>query len=97
MILANFNPKTRGLHTTPETTYISDTIHIETISLIQTNNDLVYKRLSAKLVETIEHRTRLTHMQHNIPTHLFGSEIHWKEINEDTERDSFLATCGYNK
>ena len=78
MILANFTLKPLGLHITPETTYINEMVCLETTSLLQSNEDLVYKRLPTKLVEIIEHSARHTHTQHNTNIPLLDSEMHWK-------------------
>ena len=95
MILANFTLKPMGLHITPETTPINEKVYLETIGLLQANEDLVQKRLPSKLVEIIEQAAKRNHTHHNSSAPLLDLEKDWMETIVEEKRDSFLAACGY--
>ena len=76
MILANFTPKPMGLRITPKTTCINEEVCLETITLLQANEDLVHQRLQLKIVEIIEHAAKHNHIHHNISTSFLKLETH---------------------
>ena len=76
MILANLTPKPMGLRITPKTTCINEEVCLETITLLQANEDLVHQRLQLKIVEIIEHAAKHNHIHHNISTSFLKLETH---------------------
>ena len=97
MIPANFAPKPIGLHITPKTTHINEKVCLETIEMLQANEDLVHKRLWSNLVEIIEQAAKHKHTNHKISAPLLDLEKEWMETIVEGKRDSFLSACGYTR
>ena len=95
MILANFTPKPLGLRITPETIHINEKVRLETIGMLQANEDLVHKRLPSKLVRIIKQAAKHKYSHHNSSAPLLDLEKEWIETIVEGKRDSFLAACGY--